>query len=117
MEISSWNCVRSSSFRSLATSVFFMRDVVALKNTVNSSVRDLQTRGFQEHTCMLLEGGAGVRAELTEELLLMFGLHDSGTARWTDSLSQRPFLGFSQVHPNGIAIDFVVVGDSLDRFS
>ena len=66
---------------------------------------------------MLLEGGAGVRAELTEELLLMFGLHDSGTARWTDSLSQRPFLGFSQVHPNGIAIDFVVVGDSLDRFS
>ena len=66
---------------------------------------------------MLLEGGVRVGAELLEELLFLFRLHNPRTARWTDSLSQRSFVGFVQVHPNGIAVHLVVVGNSLDRFS
>ena len=94
-----------------------MRDVVALQDSIHRSVRDLQTSGLKEHACMLLKGGVRVSAELLEELLFVFRLHDPRTARWSDSLSQRPFLGFVQVHPNGIAVHLVLVGNSLDRFS
>ena len=94
-----------------------MRDVMALKNPIDRPVRDFQTSGLQEHACMLLEGGVRVSIELLEKLLFVFRLHDPRTARWTDSLSQRPFLGLVQVHPNGIAVHLVVVRNSLDRFS
>lgn len=53
-EISPWNCVRSSSFRSLATSVFFMGDPMPSEDAINGAIRRFETSAFKELVGMLL---------------------------------------------------------------
>ena len=78
------NAVRRSSLRSLATSVFFMRDLVAPKHPVNRFETHFQPRRFFEQVSMFLQRGIAMRLKLSQQLLLMLGRHRAVTARGFD---------------------------------